>query len=154
MEKMLQPSPQKFLDEIAIAAHLRSPQKLPPSTAETLVYRFIADFLVHAVGRKRRWECRNGYADTSGYGGGKISHLFEAFPGLDKDENLRHTDPVCGEYTYNFWFLMRNGKPKVCLDTSGIAYRCDGAKFDLMDLYKHRRRLWPVIHEVAGDLLP
>ena len=153
--RMLAPKPEMFLDEVGQEARLVPPKKLPVSTPETIVYRFIADYLTHSVGRLERWECRNGYVDTSGYGGGgKRDHLFNKFPGLRKEESLRHTKLRLEEYAYNFWFLLKNDDPIICLDTTGMAYRTDGRYYDLRQLYKDERRLWPLITEVAGDVLP
>ena len=152
--KMTQSSASDFLDELAQALRLEVPHTLPPSTQETIVYRFIADFLTHAVGRLSRWECRNGYCDTSGFGAGKRVEWFEKFPGLQNNEDLRHSEPFIGEYAYNFWFLLQDDEPKLCLDTAGMAYRLDGKSHDLTDLYAQYRRIWPMIFRVAGDLLP
>jgi hypothetical protein len=153
LSRMLQPTP-KFLDEIAQEVRLVPPKHLPTSTPTTIVYRFISDFLTHTMGRLERWECRNGYLDTSGDGGGKRHHLFEKFPGLRKEENLRKIEPFYGEYAYNFWFLLKNDVPVLCLDTSGITYRRDGSSYDLGHLYKGNRKIWPLIFEVARDILP
>ena len=106
------------------------------------------------MGRLDKWECRNGYEDTSGYKGGKREHLFKEFPSLRKEENLRHTEPFIDKYEYSFWFLLKNEAPVLCLDTSGIAYRTNGNFYDLRSMYKDKRRIWPLIFEVAGDLLP
>jgi hypothetical protein len=154
VSRMLQPKPERFLDEIAKEARLVTPKKLPPSTPATIVYRFIADFLTHSAGRLDKWECRNGYEDTSGYGGGKRENLFKQFPNLRKDDSLRHTMLFLEQYEYNFWFLLKNETPVLCLDTSGMAYRTDGTSYDVGRMYKGKRRIWPLIFEVAGDVLP
>ena len=154
VNRMLQPKPESFLDEIAREARLLPPKKLPSSTPATIVYRFVADFLSHSLGRMERWECRNGYEDTSGYGGGKREHLFEAFPSLRKEDDLRQAEPFLGEYAYSFWFLQKNDIPIMCLDTSGLVYRTDGSSYDLRVMYKVNRRIWPLIIEVAEDVLP
>ena len=154
LSRMLQPTPAKFLDEIAQAVRLVPPKKLPTSTPETIVYRFISDFLTHAMGRLDKWECRNGYLDTSEYGGGKRANLFEKFPSLRKEENLRNIEPFFGEYEYNFWFLLKNDLPFLCLDKSGIVHRRDGSSIDLGHLYEGNRKIWPLIFEVARDILP
>ena len=58
------------------------------------------------------------------------------------------------QYEYNFWFLLKNETPVLCLDTSGMAYRTDGTSYDVGRMYKGKRRIWPLIFEVAGDVLP
>jgi hypothetical protein len=154
LSRMLQPTPAKFLDEIAQEVRLVPPKHLPTSTPTTIVYRFIADFLTHAIGKLERWECRNGYLDTAGEGGGKRHYLFDKFPALRKEENLRETEPFEGEYAYNFWFLLKDDVPVLCLDTRGIAYRKDGSCCDLGHLYEGNRKIWPLILEVARNILP
>ena len=154
VDRMLRSSPDNFLEDVAHKAGLVPPNKLPTSTPETIVYRFISDFLTHSVGRRERWECRNGYEDTSGYGGGKRDYLFEKFPSLGKVDNLRNITQLLGEYAYNYWFLIKNDDPILCLDTNGEVYRQDGIRYNLTNLYKYKRRIWPLIFEVGRDILP
>ena len=143
------------LDRISSMLGLPIPSKLPPSTPTTLIYRFISAFLTHSAFGIHRWECRNGCLDTSGpEDGGKRHHLFEKFPGLGNENNLRKIEPFYGEYAYNFWFLLKNDVPVLCLDTCGIVYRIDGKSYDLGELYQVNRKIWPLIFEVARDILP
>ena len=107
--RMLQPSPAEFLDVICKEARLVPPKKLSASTPTTIVYRFIADFLAHSMGKLEKWECRSGYEDTSGYGGRKRQYLFDRFTSVCEGENLRKTKPFLSEYAYSFWFLIKNG---------------------------------------------
>ena len=154
LERMLGRTPTTFLDEIANGARLPIPKKRPPSTPATLTYRYISDFLTHSVGRLENWQCRNGFEDTSGYGGGVRRHFFEQFPLLRKEDTIGHGTPICGCHEFNFWFLLKDEKPVLCLDTSGRLFRRDGACHDLPSLYKHDRRIWPLICETALDILP
>lgn len=155
LSRMLEQPPTKFLDSICKEARLVPPKKLQTSSPTTITYRFIADFLTHSIGKLERWECRNGFEDTSGYmGGGKRQYLFNRFPILRKEQNLRKAEPFIGEYAYNYWFLLRNDEPVLCLDTSGVAYCLDGTFHDLSNLYGVHRKIWPLIFEVARDLLP
>ena len=154
MERMTGASPSGFLDDIANEARLVIPKKLPASTPATLTYRYISDFLAHSISRLENWECRNGFEDTSGYGGGVRQSFFKQFPLLRKETALRHGSPILGKYEYNFWFLLKNGDPVLCLDTSGMVFRLDGACHDLVNLYRHYRRIWPLISETALDILP
>ncbi|HEY0982936.1 MAG TPA: hypothetical protein VGE80_12465 [Schlesneria sp.] len=71
-----------FLDEIGAAIGLTTPEQLPKSTTTTITFRFISEFLTHAIGRLEQWQCRNGFCDTSGFGGGKREEWFNCFPGL------------------------------------------------------------------------
>ena len=52
--------PQDVLDKVCRRLDLHIPAKLPPSTPDVIVYRFIAAFLSHSVFVKEKWECRNG----------------------------------------------------------------------------------------------
>ncbi len=142
------------LDRISFMIGLPVPSQLPLSTPTTLVYRFISAFLTHSAFSIHKWECRNGCLDTSGEGGGKRHHLFEKFPGLGKEENLRKIEPFFGEYAYNFWFLLKDDIPFLCLDISGGVYRRDGSSYNLGHLYEGNRKIWPLIFEVARDILP
>ena len=153
-ERMLQSSPESFLDYIANKARLVIPKKLPASTPATLTYRYISDFLTHSVGRLERWQCRNGFEDTSGYGGGVRRNFFDRFTQLQEEDFRTHGAPIFGEYAYNFWFLLRNEIPVLCLNTSGMVFCLDGSRHDLMNLYRLDRRIWPLISKTAMDLLP
>jgi len=153
-DRMLHSSPDDFLDDISHEVGLAPPRKLPPSTSETIVYRFISDFLTHSIGRLESWECRNGYADTSGYGGGKRHSLFEKFPSLCKADHPVKTNPFLREDAYSFWFIIRNDDPVLCLDTNGVARGLDGTEYDLVNMYKRNPRIWPLIFKMANDLLP
>lgn len=42
----------------------------------------------------------------------------------------------------------------ICLKTDGTLYRKEGSRHELLPLYRHENRIWPVINVVAGDLLP
>jgi hypothetical protein len=81
INRMLE-DPKDFVTEVARKAGLPEPIKLPKSAASTVTFRFITDFLTHSIGRLEHWECRNGFCDSSGYGGGVRSHWFEKFPGI------------------------------------------------------------------------
>lgn len=154
VQRMLGPAPRRILDAIADEARLRVPKQLPVSTPAALTFRFIADFLTHSFGRLGRWECRNGFEDTSGCGGGVRHHFFEQFPALADVAARQYGTPIMGEHAYCFWFLVKDGKPMLCLDTSGRVFRRDGTSHDLLELYQHDRRIWPLICVAALDILP
>jgi hypothetical protein len=52
------------------------------------------------------------------------------------------------------WWLRRDNQAQICLETSGWAWLKDGTSYELMDLYRHERRIWPIISTIAGWLLP
>ena len=145
----------RLLDDVCVLAQLVKPESMPSTTPMTLAYRLIAAFLSHAVFGVHHWECRQGYRDTSGYGGGTMHQYFKPFPWA-----RTRLQPVRGQAAVDnsdeFWFLLCDGKPRLVLHTSGWAARPRAKKgVELMPLYaRHGRRVWPVVMEVAGDLLP
>ena len=143
-----------FLDEIEQAMGLTHPTPLPSSTSATITFRFISEFLTHATGRLERWECRNGFCDTSGYGGGKRVEFFNCFPQLSN--NLPITEFANGriDLAYLYWFLIKNDEPLACVDTDGRLYKTNGEVHDLMVFYSKVKRIWPIIAEVALEMLP
>ncbi len=141
------------LDLVCSSLGLEVPAKLPPSTPEVLVYRFIAAFLSQASFQKDRWECRNGMLDTSGYGGGPVDEYFTPFPAVR--EHLKKTlpDDFLNEPAYRYWFILKNGNPVICLQKQGLAWLPEGKSYELANLYAKEHRIWPVIWDVAGHLL-
>ena len=101
-----------------------------------------------------RWECRNGFCDTSGFGGGRREQFFKDFPKIDAAFSLVEFANGRIDAAYLYWFLLRNGEPAACLDTNGRLYKTNGDVHDLVAIYGKHRRIWPVIAEVALDLMP
>jgi len=143
----------EVLDDVARKLGLE-PRKVPPSSPEVLVYRFIAAFLSHAVFGREKWECRNGFYDSSGYSGCSVRSEFEQFPGAQERLQVKLDNDFLGQPAYRFWFLIKNGKPLVCFETLGCAWTEKGECFDLASLYKKDRRMWPLVIGVAGGYLP
>ena len=143
-----------FLNEIEAAIGLNHPTPVPSSTPTTVTFRFICEFLTHAIGRLERWECRNGFCDTSGDGGGKREEFFKCFPQLSV--NLPTVEFANGriDSAYLYWFLLRNNEPQVCVDTDGRLYKANGEVHDLMAIYRKAKRIWPIIAEFALEMLP
>ena len=135
-------------------AQVDSPRRLSPSTPAVLTYRFIAAFLSHSVFGRETWECRNGFLDTSGDESALRRHWFAAFPGAAERSGQPTADDLLGQAAYRFWFLVRGDRPSLCLETNGTAWDGEGLEFDLMKLYRVRRRIWPLVSFVAKDLLP
>ncbi len=147
-------SPKSVLDRICTMIGLPVPEQLPPSTPTTLVYRFIAAFLSHAVFGRAHWECRNGFCDTSGYGGG-VRDDFTGFPGARERLRIRLPDSILNQPAYRFWFLRKADTPLLCLETSGKVWHGGEMKpHSLMNEYQKTHRIWPVVYTLAGDLLP
>ena len=146
--------PLRFLDEIGDAIGIAVPKSLPRSTPTTISFRYICEFLTHAVGRLERWECRNGFCDTSGYGGGKREEWFNRFPGIEGEPPPKEWAGEELDGAYRYWFLLKEAEPAICLDTDGRLYKLDGSVLDLTVIYTKYKRVWPVIAETAMELLP
>jgi len=145
---------QDVLGQICKCLELQVPIKLPPSTSDVIVYRFIAAFLGHSAFGKEKWECRNGYFDSSGNEESGPSLSFDLFPEAKERARISLPSDIAKTPTYRFWFIKKNGKPVICLESTGTAWNNKGLSFDLAALYKKEKRIWPVVWEVAGYLLP
>jgi len=128
--------PRDPLDRLCRSMKLAIPNRLPRSTPRTIVYRFIAAFLAHAVFAVEPWRCLNGMCDTSGYGGGLRRRLFGEFPAAMDCLSTPLPEDALGEPEYRFWFLCCDDEPHVCLETTGMAWTRDGGSHDLEALYR------------------
>ncbi len=145
---------QDVLDQVCRSLNLQSPTKLPPSTPEVIVYRLIAAFLGHSAFGKESWECRNGYFDTAGMEESGVNPAFNLFPHAKERIRVTLSSDLFQTPAYRFWFIKKNGKPVICLETTGAAWNSEGLSFDINSLYKKEKRIWPVVWTVAGNLLP
>jgi hypothetical protein len=150
------PDPKETLDRLCALAGLPAMPVPPPATPASAAYGFVAAFLTHATFGRVRWECRNGYHDSAGMeGSGVNGGLFIPFPAAEEALGRHDDGDVLGQAAYRFWFLLREGKPKLCLEApTGLAYDLAGAVHDLLALHRSRRHTWQVVSRVAGDLLP
>ena len=146
--------PKAVVESLCGAARLPCKGTLPESTPPALVYRIISAFLAHATCGRILWECRNGFFDTSGEGGGPREEWFKQFPPAQKHRKVRLEDDFLGEAAYRFWFLLRDQKPVFCMETTGQGWDLKGSEFDLAKLYASKRKLWPIIAATLGDQLP
>lgn len=143
-----------FLNEVCRSLGMASPKSLPSSTPTTITYRFISEFLTHAIGRLETWECRSGFCDTSGYGGGPRKEWFDVFPSIraapPPSAMVKTRLPAeCG-----YWFLVKDSQPQLCLDTDGRAFKKSGDVVELPAIYARHKRIWTLIAETAIELLP
>ncbi|MGZ0172752.1 MAG: TY-Chap2 family putative peptide chaperone [Planctomycetales bacterium] len=145
----------KTVDGICRRIGLTVPTNLPACTPVVLAYRFVAEFLSGTAFDRSRWECRSGFLDSSGFEGCIIrTKLFDAFPGAEERLQVRTEDDFLENSAYRFWFILRNSEPVLCLETTGTIWNLGGDSLNIPKTYQVRRRLWPLITEIAGDLLP
>ena len=146
-------NPKWTLNHLCEQFDLPKVHKVPTSTPQVLVYRFIATFLTHATLGIHPWECRGSVFAPSGHGGGVVKD-FDAFPGALQRLRIRieqdRLDPA-----YRFWFIRKNGFPLICLETTGLVWVHDAPQaIDLMDLYnKNHRNIWLTVVSAAGFLM-
>jgi hypothetical protein len=145
--------PKRTLDRLCDLAGLPPVPQPPPSAPDAAVYRFVAAFLAHAAFGRTRWECRNGCADSSD-GSGVREDWFARFPLAAAALTHRRDDDLSGIAAYRFWYLLEASQPRFALETTGCAYDEAGSVHNLAALLRSRRRIWPVVTRVAGDLLP
>lgn len=151
---MVEEDTQNVLDQVCRRLELKIPAKLPPSTPDVIVYRFIATFLTHALFGKGRWECRNGCIDSSGMDVCGKSLAFDQFPAAQDRVRIAISGDFLQEPAYRFWFILKDGKPIMCIETTGTAWNYEGQSINLFSLYKKEKKIWPLIWGVAGHLLP
>ena len=155
LSRMLDGDSVRLLDEICKEARIDVPSKLSPSTPATITYRYIADFLSHSINRKETWYCLNGYCDSSGMLGCYVrKELFDKFPGLQSRRVIEECQERQGVYEYSYWFLIKDGEPELCLDVNGRLFKKNGEIHNLYELYHKQKRIWTVICETGGDILP
>jgi len=145
--------PKEVLDKICRKIGLDCNVTLPPSSPEILSYRFISVFMNHTVFGLDRWECRNGYLDSSGYSSGIVED-FTAFPQAKERLRVNEKHDILNNPAYRFWFIKKNGMPKLCLETTGTAWDANGKHHNLSHLYQKNRKISEVVFEVAKKLLP
>lgn len=131
---------------------LPAPAKLPASTPAVLAYRTACAFLrANALGAKAA-DCRMGFEDTSGLGGGRRQAWLSAFP--TAAEHLRSL-PHPWDPAFRLWFLLRDGKPVAAVSDDGQWFPQAGGSSDLMAAYdKAGRRVMPMLASLAPGLLP
>ena len=141
-------NPRTILDEWCRHLHLAVPAPLPAGTPTSLTYRVIAACLKQTSFDVGTWRCVNGCLDTSGWGGGVLDALFARFSGARGRRQAAVPEDVLQEPAYRFWFLERDGEPRICLETTGMAWLADGASLDLVAEYRRHRN----VHAIAALL--
>lgn len=136
------------LEEIRQMLGLPEIKAIPLYTPTTIVYEFIAVFLANKTLQSDGWECRNGNYDTSGDGGGVVRD-FEDFPKAQEQLKIKLDDDILRQPAYRFWFIRKNDKPLLCLETSGFLWTKDSTQtYDLMNLYvQNLKAFWHLLNQ-------
>ena len=104
--------PREILNRVCLSADLTIPAHLPATTPRVIVFRFIAAFLSQTVLGKTKWECRNGYFDSSGpEGSERAKQWFRLFPAAQIASERKEAPDVLGVPAYRFWFLCQERPP-------------------------------------------
>lgn len=147
--------PKSVVDAVEAVAGLSTPRALPEETADVVVYRFVAELLAGRTFSRNRWECRNGFLDSSGMAGGPREEFFRAFPAMASRRQTRLETDLLGIAEYRFWFVLRDGSPVVALESAtGAAWNRSGQEFRLFERFRTERRIGPLVPLVAGSWLP
>ncbi len=145
-----------IIERLCRMLELPDVHKLPPSTDEVIAFR-AASALLEAVGlSSEQWQIRMGYVDSSGVVCDPIPHdLYRPFPHMT--ERLRKEEPAdfLGQPGYRFWFVMKDEKPMLAFERNGVFENRAGVTVDAPAAYRSNgRELWPILTEIAADLLP
>jgi hypothetical protein len=146
--------PKDLVDAVERLAGLESSGVIPDETPEVVTLRFVAELLAGRLLGRGRWECRNGYHDSSGGGGGPVSD-FQRFAVLNARRATRERDDLRSVPEYRFWFVRCDSKPVLALEAStATVWNVGGETFQLFDRFKRERRIGPLVALVARDYLP
>ena len=137
--------PKAIVDEqLEGRAELASDGHLRAATPEVVTVRVIALLLAHTAFERERWEARSGCCDSS-YGTSVRHTYFDPFPLCH--QRLEHKEPgdLMGEPGYRFWFLVKNGDPRLAFEENGRAWDRDGEELNVVARYSRAGSLWPVV---------
>ena len=113
--------------------------------------RAIAQLLAPTTFDRRRFECRNGYYYGSN-GGAVRWDWFNAFPrSIPRLRTGGHTD-FRGEPAFRFWFVLRDGDPRLAFEDTGWAWTLQGEEIDIVDLYQRAGTLQVVAVRLGTEL--
>ncbi|MCK5862705.1 MAG: hypothetical protein KAH38_09485 [Candidatus Hydrogenedentes bacterium] len=145
-------SSKEIVDKICEAIDVPYQKKHPQSDTTVIMMRYIAAFMSHAAFGIYRWTCQNGYYDSSGLLGSQIQHeFFLKFPLASQSLSSYDRSRTSFDTAYHFWFLCRNGKPRLCLNTRGTLFDRHDNEYDLISLYQEENRsMWRVVGKTAG----
>ena len=148
---------QDALDLLCHALGLKIPKHRPASTPSVISYRFMSACLSFSCFGYNRYKWVNGILDTSGFDGG-VRKEFSRFK--DASDHLRRlTEGMSeaakqfpGHPAYDFWFLLMNDNPVLCVHTEGLVFKYDDQN-DLVKMYKKHKRLFPLVVFCMSDFV-
>ncbi len=98
------------------------------------IYRFISAYLQYMADVSNEWQCRNGYFDSSGMDGCFVVYDFDRFRPAKERLSQQLPDDFLGQSAYRFWFLRKNGEPRICMETTGTLWLADDIGYDPFDI--------------------
>ena len=137
------------LDQFCRSLGLKIPKHRPASTPSVVTYRFMSACLSFSSFGYNHYKWVNGMTDTSGFGGG-VRKDFSKFKNASKyltklpENRSRDAKTFPGHPAYDFWFLLMNDKPILCVHTEGTIFRNDDQK-NLVKMYNKHKRLFPLV---------
>lgn len=128
-------------------------KKLPPSTPQVITYRLITTILSQSVFGRSLWQCKSGCLDSSVDGYAQRTELFKQFPEALKRTTVVKKMDFHENPNYNFWFILKDGKPICCLEIDGTMWADNGTKINIVAEYKKHRKLSSIMMKGIGHHL-
>lgn len=134
-EALTMPTAKAIAVRLEESLGIHRPAKSPPTSPRALGYRVVASILKMTMGDRQDWSTG---ADRGGP--------------LDSESEL--SDDRLQNWEGTRWVLLRNHERIAMIDNFGWL-EIDGRLIDLRSRYRElNRRLYPLVLEVFGDLLP
>jgi len=151
---------QESLDLFCRALDLEIPKHRPASSASVVTYRFMSACISFSCFGYNRYKWVNGYFDTSGFGGGIREKEFSKFKEAQNLlERLSKFMRERGQQThilvnpaYNFWFLLRNDEPVLCVHIDGEVFKYNDSN-NLVKMYRKYKRMFRLVTYSMGDFV-
>lgn len=133
---------------------LPDPKPLPPSTPQTLSYRFIVAWLQLHSSLGCPYRVWHGVSPA----GTVRAHDLAAFPGAELDPlgalpADRPVDLQRWHAAHEYWILAASDAPIACAGSDGVVLTTDGSSFDVQRLYHDSgRNIWSAVAAVRSHL--
>ena len=149
----------KLIEEFERQSGLSSPSKLPSTNRKVLSFRVMSMFLRTTAFSLDVREWRNGFLDTSGFGGGIQGTWFGEYPQLHERLREKLVTDFQDQSHYRLWFLIDEKwgakSTLACVETTGWVHFKDGTSMDLMKEFKKAgRKIMPVAMKALGQFGP